>query len=455
MIGTLAFCSTVSAQTLEGEPVALPDAMAAQLDFREVVQLAKGQVFPALVFLKCIRESHESGERQSQEVSGSGVLISADGELLTNWHVVDRATQVRCLLYDGGVFHAEVVGTDRDTDLALVRLKMPEDAGPLPFAKLGDSNKLTEGDFVMAMGAPWGMSRSVSIGIISSTRRYLPDNSEYSLWLQTDAAISPGNSGGPLVNTSGEVIGINTRGVLFGGGMGFSVPSNFVAELVPQFREQGRMPWNWTGIQVQPLRDFNRNIYFDYEQGVMVGGTDPESPARLAGLQVRDRIVRIGDQSVTAMTEEDLPAVRRLLGKLPRDEATVFEVDRGGNIVHIEVTPREKGDVEGAEHDLPRWDMTVKTINQFENFSLYFHRKEGVFVFGTKEPGNASRAGFHPQDIILEIDGQPVASLDDIRAIHQGAMDSIESRTRTVVTILRNGLRRQIVLDYSRNYERK
>lgn len=454
MVGLTSAPAIALAHVTDAAAGDLPPAISVQGDFREVVRRAKAEVFPALVFLRCLRETHETGERQSQEVSGSGVLISPDGYLLTNWHVVDRATQVRCLLYDGQAYHAEIIGTDRDTDLALVRLQMPDDASPLPYARLGDSSRMAEGDFVMAMGAPWGMSRSVSIGIVSSTRRYLPGNSEYSLWLQTDASISPGNSGGPLVNTSGEVIGINTRGVLFGGGVGFSVPSNIVAELVPHFREHGSVPWSWTGIQLQPLRDFNRDIYFEADEGVIVAGTDPDSPARRAGLQVRDRIVRIAGKPVTAMTEEDLPAMRRLLGMLPRDSATEFEVDRNGNVVRLEITPREKGDVEGKEHDFPRWDMTLKAINQFENPSLYFHRNEGVFVFGTKWPGNASRAGLAPQDIILELDGTAVTTLDDVRAIHEQAMANIDTRRRMVVTILRNGLRRQIVLDYSRDYDK-
>lgn len=450
---TVALNGAISLAATELPADDLPAAMFAQGDFRDVVREAKSEVFPALVFLKCIRESHESGERQSQEVSGSGVLISPDGQLLTNWHVVDRATQVRCLLYDGQAYHATVLGTDRDTDLALVQLELPDDAPPLPYARLGDSSLISEGDFVMAMGAPWGMSRSVSIGIISSTRRYLPGNSEYSLWLQTDASISPGNSGGPLVNTAGEVIGINTRGVVFGGGIGFSVPSNIVAELVPHFREHGRVPWSWTGVQLQPLRDFNRDIYFDADEGVIVAGTDPDSPARRAGLQSRDRIVAIGGRPVTAMSEENVPAVRRKLGMLPRDEATEFTIDRNGTTMHLEITPREKGDVEGDEQDFPRWDMTLKAINQFENPSLYFHRQEGVFVYGTRRPGNAGRAGLSTQDIILQIDGQEITTLDDVRDIHQQAMDNLDSRRRMVVTILRNGLRRQIVLDYSRDYD--
>ena len=195
-----------------------------KLDFREVVKAGKARVFPAVVFIKVLREDMQRGEKQTQEVSGSGVIISETGEILSNWHVVDKATEVRCLLYDGRAFTTKVLGSDKDTDVALLQLEMPAGSAPLPFAKFGDSTKLTEGDFVMAMGAPWGMSRSVSIGIISCTRRYLPGASEYSIWLQTDAAISPGNSGGPLVNTVGEVVGLNTRGMSSGGDTGFTVP---------------------------------------------------------------------------------------------------------------------------------------------------------------------------------------------------------------------------------------
>jgi len=224
-----------------------------------------------VVFIKCVREDMQGGKRQAQEVSGSGVLISADGELLSNWHVVDKATEVRCLLSDGQAFKAKVLGSDKDTDVALLKLERPADAPPLPFARLGISTNLVEGDFVMAMGAPFGLSRSVSIGIISCTHRYLPGSSEYSSWLQTDASINPGNSGGPLVNTLGEVVGLNTRGMMGGGGdLGFTVPIEVARVVADQIREHGKMDWSWTGIQLQPLKDFNRNVYFPENEGVMV-----------------------------------------------------------------------------------------------------------------------------------------------------------------------------------------
>jgi len=426
-----------------------------RFDFREVVREAKDKVFPAVVYIKCVQESLERGKKISQEVSGSGVIISDRGEVVTNWHVIDKAVSVRCLLYDGRAMNAKVVGSDKDTDLALLALEVPEGSPPLPAAVLGDSTRLAEGDFVMAMGAPWGLSRSVSIGIVACTSRFLPDVSQYSQWLQTDASISPGNSGGPLVHTAGEVSGITARGAMEGGDMGFAVPSATVRNIVGQIREFGKVNWSWTGLQLQPLRDFNRNIYFDATEGVIVSETDPDSPARHAGIQVHDRILRIGDQSLNAVTEEDLPRVRCVLGLLPKFKPVVVELVRGGETIRTELVPREKGRVEGEELDCPRWDMTVKTINQFDNPDLYFHRREGVFIFGVRYPGNASNADLQSQDIILKIDGQPVTTLDEVRKIHAESLRGIEKQHRLMFVVLRNGLMRQLVLDFSRDYEKQ
>lgn len=426
-----------------------------RLDFRKVVSEAKAKVFPAVIFIKCIRESHESGKKISQAVAGSGVIISATGEALTNWHVVDKAVEVRCLLYDGRAMDAKVLGSDKDTDLALILLNVPAGSPPLPFSTFGDSTKLKEGDFVMAMGAPWGLNRSVSMGIIACARRYLPEHSEYSAWLQTDASISPGNSGGPLVNTAGETVGVNTRGELIGGDMGFAVPSEIIQIIVPQLREHHEVDWSWTGLQLQPLRDFNRNMYFEAKEGVIVAETDAESPARRAAIQPRDRIIRINGQTITATTEEDLPTIRRLLGLLPKGEPAKIDLIRGDGPLSVELTPRKKGKVEGEELDCPRWDFTVKAINQFDNPRLYFHRKEGVFVFGIKYPGNAANSGLEREDIILEIDGKAVKTLDEVRSLHGAAIENVEQKHRVVLTILRDGMLRQVVLEFSRDYEKE
>ena len=438
----------------EAPPASREEAIA-HLDFRGVIRSAKDKVFPAVVYIKVLQETHESGQRVSQEVSGSGVIITPEGEVLTNWHVVDKALEVRCLLTDGRAMPAEVVGADKDTDLALVRLKAPAETATIPHAVLGDSARLREGDFVMAMGAPWGMSRSVSIGIVSCPRRYLPGNSEYSLWLQTDAAISPGNSGGPLVNTDGEVVGINTRAVLYGGDMGFAVPSDTIRHIISQIRKFGSVNWSWTGLQLQPLRDFERDITFEGDAGVIVAETDPESPARRAGIRARDRLVRIGGQAVTAMTEEDLPAIRRLVGLLPKYEPVAIDLVRGDETLTVRLEPREKGKVEGDRLDCPRWDFTVREINQFDTPALYFHRKTGVFIYGVKEPGNAAMAGLRPEDILLKIDGKEVVTLDDVKDLHKEALAEIGRRHRMTFTVLRNGLVRQVVLDYLRDYQKE
>ena len=426
-----------------------------KLDFREVINDAKDKVFPAVVYIKVVKRSHEQGRRTSEEVSGSGVIISAAGEVLSNWHVVEKAVEVRCLLYDGRPLAAEVVGTDKDTDLALLRLKLPPDAKPLPYASLGDSKKLKEGDHVMAMGAPWGMARSVSIGIVSCTRRFLPEVSQYSLWLQTDASISPGNSGGPLVNTDGEVIGINTRAVFMGGDMGFAVPSETIRNIVAKLRRGGRVDRSWTGLVLQPVKDFDKNIYFSGTRGVIVSGVEVDSPAEAAGLQAQDRILKLEGAALDALMHEDLPAVRRRLGMLSRDRPVRIDLLREGKPMAVRLVPREKGRVEGEELDCPRWDFTVKSINQFDTPELYFYRRQGVFVFGIKSPGNAVQSGLGQRDILLKVEGREVKTLADVSEIHRQTVARVKHRPRLVLTVLRNGLLRQVVLDIQRDYEKE
>lgn len=427
----------------------------ARADFRQTVQGAKDKVFPAVVYIKCLRESHESGKKQTYEVSGSGVLLSTKGEVLTNWHVVDKAVEIRCLLYDGRAFDAKLVGSDKDTDLALVQLQDCDKTPALPIAQLGDSTRLKEGDFVMAMGAPWGMSRSVSIGIISCTRRFLPQQSQYSLWLQTDASICPGNSGGPLVNTDGQIIGINTLGTNSGGDLGFAVPASTIRIVWSQLREYGKMNWTWTGLQLQPLRDFEHNQYFQADQGVVVADTDQDSPAKRAGISSRDRIIKINGQNVTAMTDENLPELRTLLGLLPKQSPVEIVLDRGGKEMTFSVTPREKGRVEGEELDCPRWDLTVKTINQFANPDLYLHRQKGVYVLGVKPRGNARDAGLNDEDIILKIEDKEIVTLDDVKDLHSKSLETVKENHRLRFTVLRNGLMRQVILDFLRDYEKE
>jgi S1-C subfamily serine protease len=196
-------------------------------------------------------------------------------------------------------------------------------------------------------------------------------------------------------------------------------------------------------------------MYFEGDEGVIVAGTDEGSPAREAGIQERDRLLAVNGQKVTALTAEDLPAIQRAVGLLKFGKPVSVELLRGDEKRSVSLTPSRKGRVEGEELDCPRWDLTVKAINQFDNPDLHFYRSEGVFIFGVEYPGNASDARLMQQDVIVEIGGVPVKTLGDVKEIYDTAVAQIDTKTRLLFTVLRNGLTRQVILDFARDYERK
>jgi serine protease Do len=424
-------------------------------DFRQIIEAAKTKVFPALIFVAPVVEAFESGKRETREQGGSGVVITADGFAITNWHVVEKAIAIRVLLYDGRVTTAEKIGEDKETDIALLKLKPVANApeAPFPCAALGDSGTLSEGQFVMAMGAPWGLSRSVSLGILSCTTRYLPGQSEYSLWLQSDASINPGNSGGPLVDTAGQVVGINTLGTFVGGDMGFAVPSNTIRRIVEDLRGHREVRRSWTGIRLQPLNDFDRNTFFEGDHGVLVASVDEGSPALACGVQVGDLLLAVNGRETNGLHRESLPAINCLLGDLPLDQPANLRLRRGAEEKELSLTPRAKGKVEGDSFDCKAWNMTVKAINEFETPTLFFYQKVGVYVQGVRQPGNAAEAGLRRFDVIVTIDGKEVSTLDDIRRLYEGAMADGKRQKKVRLDVLRRDLRRPLVLDYSTSYK--
>jgi serine protease Do len=424
-------------------------------DFRKIIEEAKGKVFPALIFVAPVVEEWSGGKRETREQGGSGVLITPDGYAVTNWHVVEKAITIRVLLFDGKVTTAEKIGEDQETDVALLKLQPPRGAAPsaFPFAGFGDSDKLTEGQFVMAMGAPWGLSRSVSLGILSCTTRYLPGRSEYSLWLQADASINPGNSGGPLVDTEGRVVGLNTLGMFVGGDLGFAVPSNTVKRIAEGLRAHREVRRSWTGVRLQPLNDFDRNTFFDGDRGVLIASVDEDSPAVLAGVRVGDLLLAVGDHPLNGLYRENLPAINTTLGDLELGKPVTLKLERGHEQLSVCLTPRPKGKIEGEDFECKAWNMTVKAINEFATPTLYFYVKKGVYVQGIRQPGNAADAGLRRSDIIMKIEGKEIGTLEDIRQVYEH-LAADEKRERKVrLEVFRNGLRHQLVLDYSTRYK--
>ncbi len=426
----------------------------APVDFRETIQTAERAVFPTLAYIRVVRTDLSEGKNEKDVVSGSGVVISADGELLTNHHVIDKAEEIRCLLTDGSSYVAKLVGADQDLDVALLRLERPQDAPPMQAATLSPA-PVQIGDVVLAMGAPWGLARSVTMGIVSCTDRYLEGSGRYTLWYQTDAAISPGNSGGPLVDTEGRVVGLNARGMSHGD-QAFTIPSPIILEVLPSLRERGDAGWTWFGFQFQPLRDFDRNMVFDATNGIVVSGTDLGSPAREGGVRAGDRLVAVDGDPVTALTWEQMPALERRLGRIPEGTGTRFAFVRDGKAFERTLAPRVKGAVEGSEKALPRWGFTAKEINRFDNPQLAFYAPDGgVFVSAVSWDGNAESAGLKENDILREIGGRAVARLEDVADAYDKAMQRLSETTKITIVVERRGRRFTMVLNYLEDPEKE
>lgn len=415
-------------------------------DFRDTVAEAKRAVFPSLVYVRVISEGSSEGKIEKVQSSGSGVIVSADGELLTNHHVIDRASRIRCQLTDGSMYDAKIIGKDKDLDVALLKLDSPAGTS-FPAARMS-SRYLEVGEVVLAMGAPWGLARSVSMGIISCNDRYLENAGDYTLWYQTDAAISPGNSGGPLVDTLGEVVGLNARGNMLGA-QGFAIPSPIISEILPELREHGDAHWAWFGIVWQPLKDFERDTRFAATNGVIVAGTDLQSPARLAGIEPNDRVIAIDGKEITAMFHEEIPAINRALARKPWDRPVRFDLVRDGKAMSVEISATAKGAVEGREVEFKRWGFTAKDINRFDTPDLQFFAPDGgVFVSSIAWEGNADNAGVKKRDIIRKWNGKDVKSVAELKQVYDEAMKNLDKVTQVGIDLLRKGRPVHFVINY-------
>jgi S1-C subfamily serine protease len=424
-------------------------------DIQELIETAKRRVYPALVFVKPVQEDLSEGEARRVEVLGSGVIFHPDGFVVTNHHVAEKAREIRCVLGDRRQVDAEVVGLDRATDLAVLKLDLPE-GETVPFAAFGKSDALEEGQFVLALGSPYGFERSISLGIISNARRHLAgDEHPYNNWIQTDAAINPGNSGGPLVNTRGEVIGINTLGIRQADNLGFAIPVRTVERVVERLMKDGRVHRSRHGLTLRALVDYIQNTIFEGEDGVIVDDVAPASAAEEAGLRKGDRILIIGGRPVRGKYLEDLPEIRWILADLPPGETVPVVFRRGGEEHSTDLVLEEDiaTDDKGLECD--RWDATFQRITAEETPALHFWRPGGIYVLGVSLPGNAAESGLRPEDVVLEVDGETVNGLAGLQGIYERILAEDRAQKRVLFLVLRNGFREYISLDYGPDYDRE
>lgn len=408
---------------------------------QSAVVRAKDRVVPALVHIRPVKNVFESGKREEVVVIGSGFIVSPDGYVISNEHVVGKASYVQCVLYSKEEVEADVVGVDPYTDIAVLKLRVDH---PVPYAKLGDSDKLEAGRTVLALGSPHGLARSVSLGIVSITDRHLDDRGEmrspYNNWIQTDAAINQGNSGGPLVNLKGEVIGVNARMLMGAENVGFAIPINIAREVFEKIRADGRVVRSWIGVELQETM---RMTNAPNARGVVIGDVDPLGPGVEAGLQAGDVILSIDGKPVNARFEEDLPAVRKLIADIPVGTQVPVRVLRAEKELDITVTAEERGDSEENEIEFTEWGFTASDISPAMARRAQLAAREGVAVSGTQLGGLAATAKLEHGDIIQSIDGQEAGALQQFRALYDAA---IASKKRLVMLVVKRGALTKFIL---------
>ena len=349
----------------------------------------------------------------TQQSLGTGFIIDEDGFILTNNHVVEKTDEIKVTLADKREFTAKIIGRDPKTDLALIRIEPDSPLKPLP---LGDSDKLEVGDWVLAIGNPFGLGNTVTAGIVSAKYRQIGAGS-YDNFIQTDASINPGNSGGPLLNTAGEVIGINT--VIFsksGGsvGIGFAVPVNMAKDLLPQLKK-GRVVRGWLGVMIQGITpDLKNKLHLKDEKGALVGDVPAGGPADKAGIKRGDVIVSFDGKEIKEV--KDLPYI---VASTPVGKNVTVELVRKGRKRSLQVNVgelKEEGESQAVSKAEPNLGLTVKEITPELARNLGLSETSGLIVVQVENNTAAAKAGLRPGDIIIEIDQVPIKDLEEFHS---------------------------------------
>ena len=347
---------------------------------------------------------------------GSGFIISKDGFIVTNYHVVKGATEVRVVLKDGSEYKAKIYGTDPKTDIAL--LKIDPKGRDLPTVKLGDSDKLKVGEWVLAIGNPFGLSYTVTAGIVSAKGRVIGEG-PYDDFIQTDASINPGNSGGPLVNTDGEVVGINTAIIKNAQGIGFAIPINLAKHIIEQLKEHGRVIRGWLGVYIQDVRpSLAEAMKLPVKHGAIVTKVVPHSPAARGGLRQGDVIVEYNGKKI-----ENSHQLSILVSNTPPGTKVKIKVIRDGEekVLKVKIGElKEKGRFGGVTSEtLQKFGLELGDVPS--DVARELGIKGGAYVVGVLPGSIAMEAGFRKGDVIVRINRHVIRSPDDAMRIISSA----------------------------------
>jgi serine protease Do len=355
------------------------------------------------------------GGGEARRAAGSGFIIRKDGVILTNNHVVEHAREITVALSDGRKLPAKVLGRDPKTDLAVLKIDSKE---PLAVVQLGDSDGLSVGDWVVAIGNPFGLDNTVTAGIVSAKGRAIGQG-PYDHFIQTDASINPGNSGGPLFDEHGNVVGINTAIFSQSGGnigIGFAIPINMAKELVPELEEKGHVTRGWLGVSIQKLTpELAESMGTSGAHGALVAGVTPDSPAAKAGVQPGDVIHRWDGKAV-----DEPGALSMLVAGTPIGKTVPVELSRDGKSKDVEVTVAKLADDETASDDgathRGKWGLSLRELTPDERKERDLDAGTGVLVAGVLPDSPAAEAGVKAGDVVLQVNRHPVGSAAALKA---------------------------------------
>lgn len=376
-----------------------------------------------------------------QRGTGSGVIISADGYILTNNHVAGDAEQINVKLADGRELKARVVGKDSETDLAVIKI----DAQNLSFARLGDSDRLEQGEWVIALGSPFGLQQTMTAGIVSATGRDLGRvGGQFTNFIQTDASINPGNSGGPLINMLGEVVGINT--LIFSqtgtsSGIGFAIPSNLATKIYAQLIKNGRVSRGYLGVSLKPISpSLAKAVGYNGSDGALVEDLAKDySPAASAGLRSGDVIVEFDGKHVTSPKQ-----LTEMVADTPVGKPTQLKYVRDGRAetatIKLGERPSKPSENEQADKDDPeeapgKLGVSVSEVNLATAREMKLRIPTGVAVTRVQRDSPAAEAGLQPGDVIHRVNRMPVTNRQD----YFRALSSLNGEKEITLQVERGG----------------
>jgi serine protease Do len=376
-------------------------------------------VYQAIVRIEVVSERGSNGRMQKSGSTGSGVIIDKSGLVVTNHHVAGKATRLTCRLYDGEEVGADLLGADALTDLAVLKLRLndrPENSPPLQIAVFGDSSEVKVGDPCFAMGSPAGLSQSVTRGIISNLALISNRSSSFRLdgenvgelvrWLGHDAVIFPGNSGGPLVNIEGEIIGINEVAIASLGG---AIPSNLAKQISSELAQNGYIERSWVGLECQPYLK-------NKKAGILISGVIESSPAEKAGILAGDLLTEFSGQKVQAKIPEDLPPFHQIISSIPPNQKVVLSGLRDGQRKTWTMITQKRDPAYQPEKELKSWGLTIRDFTLLSSLEARREAKDGVQVHSVAQGGASysAKPRLLVNDVIVSVNGQRIGNSEEL-----------------------------------------